>query len=181
MTCIVAMETPEGVVWMGSDSYMGGDDEKDIMDRPKFFRKGELLIGYSNDFRSSQLLETAPKWRNPGKNEDPWAYIVRVVGESLVKIANSNKIITKDPMAMFLIGFRGKVFQLDGAYIQVLRSRHGYAACGAGSAWALGSLGTVLAIPELRDQPPKEKLEMALKMASRHCSRVSPPFFYDHT
>ena len=55
MTCIVAIETPDGV-WMGGDR-MASDPWQGIeLDEPKVFWNGPALIGCCGSIRQAQLM-----------------------------------------------------------------------------------------------------------------------------
>ena len=177
MTCIVALEQ-EGVAYLGSDSFMGGSMIRDQLDRPKFFQKGHrFYIGFAGGMRGAQIIQHELKFRARRKNEDEEAYLVTEVSKKLqqafqkvgANIVEEGKPSTHD--SEFMICINGKVFILQDDY-SVIRSKHGFAAIGAGQDFALGSLATIIHTK----QDPKKKVLRALEVAAGFSPLVCGPF-----
>jgi ATP-dependent protease HslVU (ClpYQ) peptidase subunit len=172
MTCIVGLETPDKTVIVGSDSFIG-DDLKEIMDRPKYVKRGHLLIASSGNHRPGQLAEYCNvNFRGQRKNEDDLEYITMAVVEPIRKFHRSMDLTKRSCGANLLIAYHGHVYTMLDDYA-VYRSGYGYMAIGAADAVALGALSATF------DLPPKERVERALKAATRHHSNVARPFFIE--
>ena len=56
MTCIVGLETPNGIM-MGCDSAAVGGGNIFTTRLKKVFKRGKFLIGYSTSFRMGQVIQ----------------------------------------------------------------------------------------------------------------------------
>lgn len=179
MTCIVAIEH-DGVVHLGSDSFLGGAFTRDQLDRPKFFTKGSrFAIAFAGGIRGAQIVEHDISFRKKKRTEDEETYLVVEVAKKLhvgFKRAGNNiidegKIDSHD--ADFLVCINGKIFVIQDDY-SVIRSRHGFAAIGAGQDFALGALSCLS--KNSIDLSPKEKVKAALEVAAEFSPQVCGPF-----
>ena len=167
MTCIVAMER-KGSVWLGSDSFLGHDDHRDAMDRPKWFSRGDMTFGYAGSFRGAQVVERFAQFRRRHRNEGETHYMM-YVAEAVRKtyVASDVKLKSRSD---FVVIYAGKVYVLQDDF-SILRSDYGYAAIGAGASFAYGALA---ALQERLE--PAQAVRKALEVAARHCPQVGSPF-----
>jgi ATP-dependent protease HslVU (ClpYQ) peptidase subunit len=70
---------------------------------------------------------------------------------------------------VFLVGYAGRLFKIEGDY-QVAETSDGYFACGCGESYALGAL---YATKKLK---PRDRIRIALQAAESHSSGVRAPF-----
>lgn len=175
MTCVVGLETTDGV-WMGSDSFFGTEEVRDLIDRPKWFSKGLITFGWAGDARPAQIVEHDIHYRGPRHGEKPMSYLVRVVSKAIHKGLRDagcnlrNQGSTDETGTSFLVVFRGKLYMLQGDY-SIVRSPRGCAAIGVGSHVALGALSA------LQNRiPPQDAVKESLTLASEWCSQVEGPF-----
>lgn len=171
MTCVVGVEGPDGVV-IGTDSFLGSEELRDLIDKPKWFYKGAtLLIAYAGDLRPAQVAQHAPRFRRRSGSETAENYLQTVVSENIRQVHRKHDLWKNSDWA-FLIGYVGKLYMMQNDY-SVCRSSYGYSAIGAGQFFALGALAA---------QPPdwaaKTRAENALRAAARHSTNVSKPFYF---
>ncbi len=167
MTCIVALETAEGV-YLGTDSFMGDDKIVDRIDRPKWFKQRNMWFGYAGSLRYAQLVEYMADFRQQEPNEDDKSYLVKVVSEGVrltLKDADADK---KD--GDFLVILHGKIYILQDDW-SIYRSPDGYMAIGA------GQCNAVAAISACRDLvKPSKCILRALRATVYHnpfvCNRL---------
>lgn len=167
MTCLVAFERA-GRVWVGSDSFLGTDDVRDIIDRPKWFRRSGVFVGYAGSFRAAQVVENFATFRKREKGEAELEYLIGVVASAFRKALNAARV--RPTATEFLLVYRGKAYRLQDDY-SVVRSSHGYATIGAGSEIANGALAV---LSDALD--PKSIVERALQAAERHSTKVGGRF-----
>lgn len=173
MTCVVAVECPEGV-WLGCDSRVTVDDAPETRDtwaRTKFFARGELLIGFAGKIGPCQVVQHIATWRGPKRGEDPEAWLVRAVAPAIRTACHANDMLDADGnlRADFLLCYRGRVWTLAMDH-SLVTSQYGYAAIGSGFPWAQGSLCST------EGEPARQRLHKALKAAARHGAGVAGPF-----
>ena len=167
MTCLVALER-EGRVWVGSDSFLGTDDVRDVGDRPKWFRRSGVFVGYAGSLRAAQVVENFATFRRRDNGEADLAYRVGGVAAGCRKALNAARV--RLSTAEFLLAYRGRAYTLQNDY-SVVRSSHGYVSIGAGSEIANGALA-VLA----EDADPREVIDKVLRAAERHSTKVGGRF-----
>lgn len=166
MTCLVALER-NGRVWVGSDSFFGTDDVRDVVDRPKWFRRSGVFIGYAGSFRAAQVVENFATFRKRERGEAEAAYLVGTVASAFRKALNDARVRST---TQFLLAYRGKAYVLQEDY-SVVRSSHGYVSIGAGAVFAHGALAVLSDGPD-----PREIVEKALGAAGRHSTKVGGQF-----
>lgn len=177
MTCVVGIEGKDGEVWLGSDSFMGTDNLRDLTDKPKWFTKGAMTFGWAGDVRAAQVVEHVVLFRGRRRSEDPYRYLVGVVAKAIhigLREAGANlrsQGVSDGTETSFLVVLAGRLYTLQGDY-SMIRSRHGCAAIGMGADVALGALSALK-----KRVPPKECLEEALRCSALWCAQVSPPFY----
>lgn len=188
MTCIVALEHDHGVV-LGSDSFLGDSSIRDQISRPKFFTKGPgFLIAFSGGLRGAQLVEHGVTFRKIRNNEDEEAYLVTEVSKKLhdlfskrgANIEDNGFVDTHD--AEFLVVINKKIFIIQDDY-SVVRSKHRFAAVGAGQNFALGALAFMekyvrdSATTVSKTLSNRERVRLALEAAAEFSPQVCDPFY----
>jgi ATP-dependent protease HslVU (ClpYQ) peptidase subunit len=176
MTCIVGI-AEGGKVYIGGDSAgVGGGLSLMVSARPKVFRNGDFVIGYTDSFRLGQLLAhslTPPK-RHPDTGIDKFMMttFIDAVRDCLKTGGYAKKDNEVEKGGTFLVGYCGRIFLVENNY-QVLEYEDGFAACGCGDQIALGAM---YANPAAR---PLDRLRIALEAAERYCAGVRGPFHFE--
>ncbi len=177
MTCIVGVETKDGV-WIGGDSATVAGWTLRITGRPKVYRVGEFVIGTSGSIRVSGLLRHA--FAPPAVPDDPEAlehYLVTEFVPALRKTFGDGGVEEKDKEVVgmhessFLVAVRGRLFKVGSDY-QVNHTQAGYDAAGCGCDFALGALH---ALSE-SGLPAPSRVRVALEAAQAHSIGVRAPF-----
>jgi ATP-dependent protease HslVU (ClpYQ) peptidase subunit len=172
VTCVLAIEDGDGVV-LASDAFLGGADTRDLVARPKTFRRPGLAIGWAGDAAAAQAVEHMPRFRARRRGEDPEAYLVTVV-VARVRTALARLGYPRDGRdsvaspAEFIIAVGSAAFVLQSD-LSAVRSAFGFCAIGAGAPYALGALAATSGTPEVRAR-------RALEVAAQLCPLVAPPF-----
>jgi ATP-dependent protease HslVU (ClpYQ) peptidase subunit len=173
MTCIVGIETPDGVL-LGADSIAADPATWTAATRAeaKLFRVGDYLFGFTTSFRMGDLLRyhlalpAAPKTRLHRH------MVMGVVPAIRACLKEGGFATTKDGAEVggeFLVGARGQLFHVSSDY-QVGRSAHGYGAVGSGLQAALGALSAT------EEEEPRTRARKALEAAARHTLGVRGPW-----
>lgn len=179
MTCIVGIQSPEGVVIGGDYLYMDGKVSHSL-DQGKVFTNGDFLLGLTGSARVSQVLRHI--WQPPkfgvDRNQSLQNFIHHSIPQSILGILSINGC--NDQTFDLIFGFRGKLYVLMGdASIRSSSSPDWYDAIGIGTAPALGSLFTSGELKVL-DKMPKARVELALLAASKVTPMVQAPFTILH-
>ncbi len=176
MTCIAAV-TDGTTVWMGGDS--AGANGWDIVNRrdPKVFQRGEWLIGFTTSFRMGQLLMHKFVPPTPHEDQDLFAFMVSdfidAVRQCLKDGGFAKKDLDVETGGNFLVGYRGRIFEIEGDY-QVGEALDSYGAAGCGYAYAKGAMHALG--PISAKNPPSSMIRKALEAAERHSAGVRGPF-----
>lgn len=177
MTCVVGVRTMQGV-YIGGDSASTNDSGlQTILATSKVFYIGEesnrMLLGCTTSCRMMQLLHYELQLPAYEAGMDVEAYMVtrfvNAVRTCLKDGGFAQKEDEKESGGNFLIGYRGRLFEVQDDY-QVSEPTNGYEAVGSGAKFALGSL---YATPQLL---PEERIERALQAATYHNAYVRPPY-----
>lgn len=177
MTCIVGMKTPGGV-FIGGDSASTNDSGlQTILAGRKVFFLGEahnkMLLGCTTSCRMMQLLHYELQLPAYEDGMDIEEYLVtkfvNAVRDCLKAGGFAKKEDEKEEGGNFLIGYRGRLFEVQDDY-HVSEPVNGYEAVGSGAKFALGSL---YATPHL---PSEERIKLALQAATYHNAYVRPPY-----
>lgn len=172
MTCIVGI-VDNGLVYIGGDS--AGSDGWITLNRAdsKVFVNGEMVFGFTSSFRMGQLLAYSFTPPVPGEQQDVYAYMVTsfvdAVRECLKAGGWAKKENEQEEGGSFLIGYRGRLFCIDGDY-QVGEQTCGFHSIGSGAHVALGALFAT------RGKPVEERILTALEAAETFISAVRKPF-----
>ena len=177
MTCIVGVKTEQGV-FIGGDSANTNDSGlQTILASRKVFFIGEarnrMLLGCTTSCRMMQLLHyelQVPLYEEGMEVEEYLVTrFVNAVRTCLRDGGFAQKADEKESGGNFLVGFRGRLFEVQDDY-QVSEPVNSYEAVGSGAKFALGSL---YATPQLM---PEERIELALQAATYHNAYVRPPY-----
>lgn len=180
MTCIVGIEHATGV-FIGGDSALSSWAVETLA-QPKVFRVGKFVIGACGSARVLGLLQHA--FLPPKPPKDP-AKLDRFMHLEFVPALRAcmaehgaekkeNEITTLDGAA-FLVGVRGRLFQVESDY-QVNSRAYGYCAVGSGYQVALGALHATHPGNSGASVDAPDRLLLALTAAAEHNPYVRPPF-----
>ncbi len=172
MTAVVGY-TDGTRTWVGADS-LATDlfNSKSTLTSAKVFRKGRVLIGYSDSFRVGQILKhefTVPRMV---KDADQHTWAVTVFIPALEKLMRSHGLVVDNVMESELIlGLPGRLLGVSSDF-GVHEYRCGYAAVGSGGDLCLGTMFAT----EGSDMKPTQRIRKALQAAERFNNSVGAPF-----
>jgi ATP-dependent protease HslVU (ClpYQ) peptidase subunit len=177
MTCIVGLETSEGVL-IGADSFVGSSGFADIGAPSKIIRRNGWLVGVSGSSRIATILAHLFPWPKAPARPDDGA-VARLSAELGKVLAHDDLCLSNEhgqrTLTMELLVAAGGRLHSIGAALGVFRSRNGYLAAGSGEQYALGSLASTVG------QAPKVRALTALRAAALHCPTVRGPFRFSET
>jgi hypothetical protein len=166
---------------MGGDSIAIDDSEDSfLLSSPKVFALGPVLIGSTGDIRACQILQhrlIIPKCQ-ARTNDEEWicTSFIDAVRDAF---RSGGAMTSKDGAEVghkFLLGYRGKVYQVENAF-SAFRSTRGFDAVGCGAKYAVGAL--VAASTRIK-QSARQRVEMALEAAEACNAGVARPFTIVH-
>lgn len=177
MTCI-AGAIKDGEVCIGGD---GVSIQPSSSARPlaagKVFKLGEFLIGASGTVRAEQIFRYL--FEPPSISGDLQSYMVRhfvPVLRALMK-EHGGECKTEDGdeelNARYLVGVRGRLFEIDSAY-GAFESHLPYAAVGSADQEALAAMFTALAMDS--GVSAEEIVRRGLAAAAEFNTDIRPPF-----
>ena len=173
MTCIIGIETDDGVILAGDS--MAGDPSyysADSLDIPKLFRVGAHVLGFTTSFRMGDLLRYHLALPNPPRSNLHRYMVTTVIPAVRTCLKDGGFATTKDGAEVggdFLIGVSGRLFRVSSNYM-VARSANGYAAIGCGEFVAVGAMFAA------SDLAPRARLRIALEAAEHHNMGVRRPW-----
>jgi hypothetical protein len=177
MTCIVAVKSGGGI-YVGGDSAAVADPITTVTGRPKVFRRGPYLFGYTHSFRMGQLLEFVFQPPDREQAEDPFAFMVTKFVPAVRACFKAEGFATVsnnvESGGSFIVAAWGRLFEIASDY-QVLEPGEVFTVVGQGWAVARGALHACEATGILRDAP-ESSVRMALAAAARFCTGVREPF-----
>lgn len=175
MTCIVGIETPDGVV-IGADSLSlwGGCVQLLSEDTPKIVVVEDRMVwAVAGALRLADAIRyglDAPP--NDLALSDPDKYVrfdlMAALREALAKHAPKDGSVNAN--WGIILGIHGRLYEIDEAF-SASRTRSGYSAVGSGGRVALGSLYSTTHMDS-----PTERVRTALAAAAEHDDGVRPPF-----
>ena len=172
MTCIVGFIEGDDI-WMGGDSAAASGWSLTVRADQKVFRNDSMLFGFTTSFRMGQLLRFALKIPDHDPRLEIEKYMttcfIDAVRECLKAHGWASKEKESEQGGSFLVGYKGKLFRVDGDY-QVGIPADGYDAVGCGGDIARGAL---FATPHLSGL---SRADMALRAAERCSAGVRGPF-----
>ena len=173
-TCIVAVKTKRDGIWLGGDSAGTGPSYCQFtMRKPKIFRNGSCLIGYTSSFRMGQLLQyklTVPIRKT---SQDRDHYMVHDFTEAVRTCLKDGGYTTvKDEHhegGVFIIVYDGEIYKIQSDYACLMHADP-YVAVGCGEDFALGAMSTEKALS-------KGSVLLALRTACFLSAGVGSPFY----
>lgn len=158
----------EGEIWLGADS-MASTDEGYIrnFDAEKIFKNGDYIFAYIGSPRAGQILR--PPFKPPKNINDLPDLIYKHYEEhGCLTVDSDDNTIGHN--CNFLVVHKNRLYEIysDFQLNEILT----YTAIGHGCYIALGSL---FSTEELK-YTPKERIDIALKAASRFSNATGPPF-----
>ena len=176
MTCICAIEQ-DGIITMGGDSAgVAGFDVVIRKDEKVFTLKNSpnTIFGYTTSFRMGQLLRYALEMPEQSARKDDMQYLVTDFVDTVRGIFSGKGYMRKESDqevgGTFLLGYNGHLYEVDSDF-QIGIPADGYAACGCGISYALGSLHT-----SRSNSDPLERVQIALETAAKFSCGVRAPF-----
>src|SRR5437899_4875919 len=135
VTCIVGL-VEDGKIYLGGDSAGVAGYSLTVRKDRKVFRIGNVLIGGTSSFRMLQLLQYALKLPDYDTNTNLDKYMATTFVDAIRQCFKdggyASKTNEQESGGRFLIGFQGRLFEIDSDY-QVGEPLDGYAAIGCGS------------------------------------------------
>lgn len=171
MTAIVGLER-DGEVWIGGDSLVVAGDIRVTDSQHKVWRNGPYVFGEYGDARATAIIRHECKPPDPpGRNID--AFMATTFATSLRNVLDANGVDYKDENADFgvLVGFRGRLYDVDSSFYAT-RSAKGYFAAGTGGSVALGVLHALYS----SGLSAHQLIEAALEAAEEWCPGVRRPW-----
>lgn len=168
MSTVVGFVDKSGV-WIGADSAATteGGESRFIMFK-KLFRNKGYLIGCTGSIRGSQVL--LPEHFDPPKDINKFPDAVREQFREKGCIALSTEDQTEVHLCNFLVGFKGKLYELliDFQLNEIVS----YDAIGSGSSFAFGAFHAI----RNTNLAPEQKIKIALNAAACFDTSTGPPF-----
>ena len=138
MTCIVGI-AKEDKVYIGGERAASNNDVIIATSRPKVGISGDWIYGFAGSYGTGQLLDLI-ELPEVDEDDDPYNLLRLVIVEDLKRVYESYGRDQEDNGADWLIGCKGRLFELssgDWGVIEINES-----AIGSGNNFALGSLHT---------------------------------------
>lgn len=169
MTCVVAIETSEGVLF-GTDS---GISVGDVITShgPKLIHKRGVTIAYAGEIRAAQILEYEIRLPVLPKRMPTEEYLYKHLIEPYRKAVKEGGLAAEHSGLDCVVAVRGKVWEITDNYTLLSRPE-GYAVAGSGGTIARGALEA------LADWEPRQRAERALQISEKFCSSVKGPFYF---
>lgn len=170
MTCIIGLETKDGVI-LGADSRIMAGHEHGALRREsgKLSRVSNHLIATTG---AARLADVVRHHLELARYEGGLVHRhgVKVIVPALRKmLAEHLPERDKDMSMRLLIGVGGQVLEID-ALFHVEHIDRGYVAAGSGGEVALGALYASAHLP------PRRRVRLALEAAAAHLTGVGGPF-----
>jgi ATP-dependent protease HslVU (ClpYQ) peptidase subunit len=169
MSCIVGL-VDKKKVYLGSDGIASTEDgDMHPIYAIKMFKRGSYILGFAGSIRTGQIIQRG-SYKLP-KNIWGWPDIIRE------QITEKGAIVTAEgqvqiQMSNFIIGHKGKLYELLSDFQINEVNEEGYTAIGAGTTVALGSLFTSKGL----DFTPEQRIYLALNAAAEFVASCGPPY-----
>jgi ATP-dependent protease HslVU (ClpYQ) peptidase subunit len=175
MTVIASAISKSGRIFMGGDGVATQDDSVRVGVNPKVFQRGAFLIGSTGTVRVCQIIEHV---FNPPRHESGVSVESYMVGKFVKALrkamqdhggeveSNGNGKIMN---GRCLVGYRGRLFEIDSAYGVFMPSLP-YHAVGCAEQVALGAMYA------LKNANPEETIKAALEASAEFDCNIRPPF-----
>jgi len=172
MTCVVGI-VESGEVWIGADSATVRNCTVRALKKPKVFRNGPFVIGYTSSFRMGQLLQYSLEVKGQEQDMPDEEYMVRVFIEAVRKCLKDHGFLQIDnnleKIGRFLVGYRSGLYWVDSD-LQITQNLDGMMACGSGEEFALGAMYA------LQGMAAQKRIVHALEIAAYFDANVVSPF-----
>ncbi len=173
MTCIVGLETDNGVI-IGGDSAAANGWDIHASRLEKVFKCGNFLIGYTSSFRMGQLLQYGlwvPKQEDGQSDLEYLAITFIDDARNCLKKGGFRTVENEQESGgEFLLGYKDKLYVISSDF-QVNSSTDGYTAIGCGAGFALGNMWSSSHLP------PEKRILQALEAAGHFSNGVCAPYF----
>lgn len=183
MTCIIGVEH-DGVVYMGADSIGLNGWGKDVIAQQKIFVRGNLIFACAGSPRMAQIIRylTPINFLRQSAGDDEEYLVTHVIETIRMSLREHGYTSTENGQeqgASFLMGYNGKVYEVQNAY-QLCRSSRKMCAMGVGDSYALGALySTLNQFETWTETAITEAMKHAMATAETLCSGVAGPFFVE--
>lgn len=167
MTVIVGI-TDGNKVYIGGDRGASDDSSIVSISQPKVKVKGSWIYGYSGSLGNGQLFDLIDL-PPVGEDEDPFKILRLDIVEELKSIMESHGSDKEDYATDFLIGCKGRLFELSSMDWGVLEVSE--VAVGSGGNFAMGSLYTTYSM----NIPITERIGYALGAAITYSPTCQGP------
>jgi len=173
LTCIVGIETDDGVIMGGDALSSSGDGSGSVLREKKVVRSGAYLLGAAGSARMAEiaLLANLP----PPPKRGVFRFMVKTMVGVVRAECEAGKIELDRSKehhadhAEIMFGIAGHIYIMRPDFA-IERARCGYAASGSGSPHALGSLYST------RGLKPHARVVLALEAAEAHGTYVRRPW-----
>lgn len=172
MTCIVGIQKGSEV-WIGGDSAgTAGNMHQRVRKDKKVFVRGEFIIGFCGSFRMGDLMKHTLVLPETREGVDDTAFMVNDFVDAVRKCFAEEAAKSGDEKLVpaFLVGFRGKLYNVQGDY-QVGQPEDGFDATGCGADIAMGAMHASKSV-----RSPKKRILQALEASERNNAAVRAPF-----
>lgn len=176
MTAIAALVEKDGTIWIGGDSAGVANLDLEVRKDPKVFVKKGFIMGFTTSFRMGQILHyqfTPPE--HPDKMGVDRYMNTLFVDEVRKCLDDHGYGNGRDKGGTFIVGYRGKLFVLDGDF-QVGMPHKNYTAVGCGHALCKGALHAIESSDLTDTMKPKDRIKLALQAAEEFSGGVRAPF-----
>jgi ATP-dependent protease HslVU (ClpYQ) peptidase subunit len=175
MTCIAGIVAKDGSVIIGGDSAGVAGLDMSVRKDAKVFRCDGFLYGFTTSFRMGQILRYSFKPPDHDPRVDTDTYLrtewIDAVRKALEAGGFAKKSNGEETGGMFLLGYRGRLFQVESDY-QIGEDVAPYAAVGCGYAFAKGAMFAT----QHSDLAEIARVRLALECAESHSAGVRGPF-----
>lgn len=171
MTVIVGFLSDKKM-YIGGDRFGSNGHNGKVVNRPKVFKKGSMLLGYTGSFRFGQIVEKHFDLPEDTR-KDPYDYMILDFVPAIRKVLEDNKYVKVDEQygaEPMICCYRGLIYKFQSGW-SVLEYTD-YKAVGSGAESAEGAMSAIIDL----DLKPKDKVYRALRSASDNIVSVSDPF-----
>lgn len=167
MTCIVGIKDKAGI-YIGADSSVSaGNTQYAISNNKKLFIDKDMIFGMAGEYAVCQEFQYRFASPDCDADRDPLEYMLNSFAPALRE--HFATVFSGDNEFYIIIGFRGRLFQLDKNYT-VIETPLNFDTIGSGEDVARGVL---FATPDL---PPQKRIKLALAAAEKFTCFVRKPF-----
>lgn len=187
MTCIVALKDMENkCVWMGADSCVSTAFMERIMEQQKVFVLQDtrnVLMGMAGGLRDINVLSNYPIVPHP--HYDEFVNTESII-TSIIPLIKATMDVTgresevqgvESAMSNMILASGEDVWMITGDYSVVSFADSDFICIGSGSEYAMGALE----ILQDEDMDVKDKVAVALSVATKYAQGVSAPYIVKNT